>query len=283
MARQSPSGASSRVSWIRPGSVRFPDSFGVVLILIALDYLAVAVLSVYPWGAAIAVILLDATLLFALRTSHARRIWQLLAALLLIATFVYVIIAALVPGIRSTDPTVPLIAGVLLLVTPVAISRRIAGHRVVTVETILGAISVYLLIGFSFASIYALIGLVTPGGFFQNYPNARVTDYLFFSYTTLTTVGYGNLVPAGNLGQTFAMLEALLGQIYLVIVVARLVSLWGSERPPRVSGASGAGPVQPQAVGAAKEAEETGDGGAPDDQRTYAVALKKEHGDDNTS
>ena len=256
MARQSASGASSHVSWIRPARIRFPDSFGVVLLLIALDYLAVAVLSVYLWGAAIAVLLLDATLLFALRTSHSRRIWQLLAALLLIVSLLYVVIAALIPGTRPTDPTVPLIVGILLVVTPVSISRRIARSRVVTVETILGAISVYLLIGFSFASIYALIGVFTPGGFFQNYPAARVTDYLFFSYTTLTTVGYGNLVPAGNLGQTFAMIEALLGQIYLVIVVARLVSLWGSERPARVNSAQ---PDKTQAVRAA------GEDGAPAD------------------
>lgn len=267
MVRQSASGASSRVSWIQPGRVRFPDSFGVVLLLIALDYLAVAVLSVYVWGAAVAILLLEATLLFALRTSHSRRIWQLLAALLLIVSLLYVVVAALVPGTRPTDPTVVLIVGVLLVVTPISISRRIASSRVVTVETILGAIAVYLLIGFSFASIYALIGLFAPGGFFQNYPTARVTDYLFFSYTTLTTVGYGNLVPVGNLGQTFAMIEALLGQIYLVIVVARLVSLWGSERPLRVSSAH---PDPTQAVGASGDDEKPGIN--PDTQPAMSVS-----------
>ena len=53
----------------------------------------------------------------------------------------------------------------------------------------------------------------------------------YYSFVTLTTVGYGNLVPASNLGQTLAMLEAMLGQVYLVIVVSRLVSLWGRAVP----------------------------------------------------
>ena len=52
------------------------------------------------------------------------------------------------------------------------------------------------------------------------------SDFLFFSYTTLTTTGYGNLVPAGTVGQSVAVLEMLLGQIFLVTLVAGLVSLW---------------------------------------------------------
>lgn len=79
------------------------------------------------------------------------------------------------------------------------------------------------------------IGLVGGAPFFAGQAHATANDYLFFSYTTLTTVGYGNLVPAGSVGQTFAMLEALFGQIYLVIVVARLVSLWGQQRPGAVT------------------------------------------------
>ena len=101
----------------------------------------------------------------------------------------------------------------------------------ISTETVLGAICVYLLIGFSFSFIYSGVAYVSSTPFFAGLSEASSNDYLFFSYSTLTTVGYGNLVPAGSVGQTFAMLEALFGQIYLVIVVARLVSLWGQERP----------------------------------------------------
>ncbi len=106
-------------------------------------------------------------------------------------------------------------------------------HERVTTETVLGAVCVYLLLGFSFALLFMAIGYVSSLPFFTGQLHATASQYLFFSYSTLTTVGYGNLVPAGSVGQTFAMLEALVGQIYLVIVVARLVSLWGPSRPTR--------------------------------------------------
>jgi hypothetical protein len=121
-----------------------------------------------------------------------------------------------------------------LIGTPFVILRRISTDKAVTTETVLGGVSVYLLLGFSFAFIYSGIALVIhPTPFFTGVPNTTLNSTLFFSYSTLTTVGYGNLVPAGSLGQSFAMLEALFGQIYLVLIVARLVSLWGQERPPR--------------------------------------------------
>ena len=101
-------------------------------------------------------------------------------------------------------------------------------------QTILGAVCVYLLWGFSYSFLYATIAIFSPTPFFLHAQPATSSTFLFFSYTTLTTVGYGNLIPASDLGQMRAMLEALLGQVSLVIIVARLVSLWGQERhtPP---------------------------------------------------
>jgi hypothetical protein len=119
---------------------------------------------------------------------------------------------------------------VLLFITPFAILRRISRHQEVTAQTLLGAVCVYLLWGFSFSFLYATIAFFSPAPFFLHAQPATSSTFLFFSYTTLTTVGYGNLIPASKLGQMFAMLEALLGQVYLVIIVARLVALWGQER-----------------------------------------------------
>lgn len=207
------------------------DSYGLVLLLLVLDYIAVSAVTGNAWGRVGIVVLLGATLLFALRTSRAHRIWQLLAALYLLASTLLTLVSVLVPGAHDISPQASLVGGLLLIVTPFAIVRRISTHRVVTTETVLGAVCVYLLIGFSFTFIYSAIGLLSATPFFVGQANATPNAYLFFSYTTLTTVGYGNLIPAGNVGQTFAMLEALSGQIFLVIVVARLVSLWGQERP----------------------------------------------------
>ena len=207
------------------------DSFGLVLLLLILDYIALSAVNDNAWGRVVIVALLGATLLFALRTSRARRIWQLLAIIYLVASTLLTLISVAAPGSNDFSQQTALVGGLLLIVTPFAISRRIVSHRVVTTETVIGAVCVYLLLGFSFTFIYSAIGLLGAAPFFEGVAHATANQYLFFSYTTLTTVGYGNLIPAGNLGQTFAMLEALFGQIYLVIVVARLVSLWGQERP----------------------------------------------------
>ena len=65
-----------------------------------------------------------------------------------------------------------------------------------------------------------------PGAFYGAHGDGTLADALFFSFVTLTTTGYGNLVPAGNPGQSFAVLEALIGQLFLVTMVAKLVNAW---------------------------------------------------------
>lgn len=206
------------------------DSYGTVLVLTILDYLAVSTLTNSTWGKVIIVVLLGVTLLFALRTSGVRRIWIMLAFIYLLVSSLLALVSVALPGAKELSQQTSIAGGLLLIVTPLTIARRISTHRVVTTETVLGALCVYLLLGFSFAFVYSAIGALGSGPFFTGQSHATPNDYLFFSYTTLTTVGYGNLVPAGTVGQTFAMLEALTGQIYLIIVVARLVSLWGQVR-----------------------------------------------------
>lgn len=232
--------------------IRATDSYGLVLLLIVVDYVAVSALTVSGWAQVAIVVLLGATLVFALHTSRARRIWKLLAVGYLLASTLVALAGAITPGAVGVSQRISILGGLLLLVTPVAILRQISQHQVVTSETVLGAICVYLLIGFSFAFVYTAIDFVSAVPFFVGQTQATTTanNYLFFSYTTLTTVGYGNLVPVGSFGQTCAMLEALLGQIYLVIVVARLVSLWGQERPRPT--------VRPPASAAAQDSQHGG-------------------------
>lgn len=232
MPEQDPSAESPETAPESRKRWRPTDSYGLVLFLIVLDYFALSTIVGTAWGRVATIVLLGLTLLFTLRTSRSHRIWQLLATIYLIASALYVLIAAFVPSGKDIGPVIIDIGGLLLLVTPFVILRRIITHKFVTIETLLGAICVYLLFGFSCAFIFSALGLFSPTPFFSGYQNATLNDYLFFSYTTLTTVGYGNLVPAGNLGRAFAVMEALFGQIYLVIVVARLVSLWGQELPP---------------------------------------------------
>jgi hypothetical protein len=210
---------------------RLTDTYGLVLVLIVTDYVAASALTTGGWGRFVTVVLLGATILLTLRVSRSRRIWQLLAVIYLLVSAVSSLLSEVTPSTDTITQHITIFGGILLLVTPLAILRHIASHPVVTTETVLGAVCVYLLIGFSFAFIYSGIALLSPSPFFQGQAPATINNTLFFSYTTLTTVGYGDLVPAKSIGQTFAMLEALFGQIYLILIVARLVSLWGQERP----------------------------------------------------
>lgn len=214
--------------------VRPADNFGIVLTLLLLNYFAIAIERTTPWTRAIVVLLQGLTLFLALCAARASRMLLVASGLYLLVSTCAALVSLLVSGAATYSQAPPLIGGVLLFITPFAILRRMSTHHEVTAQTLLGAVCIYLLWGFSFSFLYETIAFFSPTPFFLNGQPATSSTYLFFSYTTLTTVGYGNLVPANELGQMFAMLEALLGQVYLVIIVARLVSLWGQKRhaPP---------------------------------------------------
>jgi hypothetical protein len=125
---------------------------------------------------------------------------------------------------------------VLLALGPPAVAVGVyrdlqsSGH--VQLQAISGVLSLYLLLGMAFAFVYGAIDRLGSGEFFASGADASVSRCLYFSFTTLTTVGYGDLVAGSDLGRTLAIFEALLGQIYLVTVVSLLVSNLG--RPARV-------------------------------------------------
>jgi hypothetical protein len=121
---------------------------------------------------------------------------------------------------------------VLVLMAPLVILARILRHEVVGVETILGAICIYVLLGIAFAGIYAGINDFEAAGFFaQPGPKTNV-DFLYFSFSTITTVGFGDFTAGTDVGRVVVTFEALIGQIFLVTLVARLVSMYGIVRRP---------------------------------------------------
>ena len=114
----------------------------------------------------------------------------------------------------------------LLALAMGAVLLRVVTTAEVGSRTILGALSVYAVLGILFSFAYGTIDRVENGPFFEGVANPHGGDFIFFSYTTLTTTGYGNLVPAGQAGRMVAGIEMMLGQIFLVTLVAGLVSLW---------------------------------------------------------
>jgi hypothetical protein len=130
------------------------------------------------------------------------------------------------------------VAALLALGPPavaVGVYRDLQVSRQVKLQAINGVLSLYLLLGMAFAFLYGAIDNLGADAFFVSGADATVSRCLYFSFTTLTTVGYGDLVAASDLGRTLAIFEALLGQIYLVTVVSLLVSNLGRparRRPP---------------------------------------------------
>lgn len=107
------------------------------------------------------------------------------------------------------------------------IARRLWTHERVTLQTVLGALCLYLLAALFFAFLYSAMDALSRDAFFAGEANSRAIDYVYFSFSTITTTGYGDLTPAPDLGRMFAVTEALVGQLYLVTVVAVLVGRLG--------------------------------------------------------
>ena len=123
------------------------------------------------------------------------------------------------------------IASLLVGATAVVVARRLVEHPTVNAATIAGAVCVYLLLGELFAMVFGLLSTLESGRFFASTSNPTTVDYVYFSYSTLSTVGYGDLVAKTGLGRMLAVCEALMGQVYLVTVIAVIVGNLG--RPGR--------------------------------------------------
>jgi hypothetical protein len=181
------------------------------------------------WAAAIHVSFIVAIALLAIRHSRLRRRGTAVATIALLVTA----IAAGV-GATSANTTAQGIAsiwnGLILLLTVTVIIDRVLRLDKVTAQSIYAALSAYLLIGLMFASFFAAIGSLASGPFFANGQPDNATTLQYFSFTTLTTLGYGDFTAAGNLGRALAVLDAMAGQVFLATLVARLVSAYGTTR-----------------------------------------------------
>jgi hypothetical protein len=119
---------------------------------------------------------------------------------------------------------------ILLSFFSVTILSYVFGSGRVTADKIFAAICVYLLVGYAWTFIYAILDEIQPGSFANLIVNerdfpGRVMQLRYFSFMTLTTVGYGDVVPRSSIARTMAALEAVIGQFYLAVLVARLVGL----------------------------------------------------------
>lgn len=153
---------------------------------------------------------------------------------------VFLVVSHVFPGElgHSTSVLGRIASGVFLGFTAALIVRAVLTHRHVTPDTLVGAMCGYLLIGVLWTEVYCAVELVHPGSF--SVPNGTSTQFAdparrremleYFSFVTLSTVGYGDIAPVARGVRALAVLEAIFGQFYLAVLVAGLVSILGNAR-----------------------------------------------------
>ena len=227
------------------GSFRLPslrsvlefDSYGGVVLLILVTYV-LSINLTRSWGLSIVIVGQVATVFIILRISRAPRSIRVVAAVSVVIALVTAVLAIFLHH-DAADELVPAVGSLLYLIAPISVVRHLVRRTAVDQETILGAVAAYLLIGMFFAFVYRTAGANQATAFFGAQGDGTFSEDLFFSFTTLTTTGYGNLVPASNPGQSFALAEMLIGQLFLVTAVAKVINTY---RPAKRRGLAVEGP-----------------------------------------
>jgi hypothetical protein len=218
------------VSAAKPGASErdVRERYGLLLVVLVASF---GIQGIAPEGTVwrgVVTVLLGAASLIAFRAADmpARR-FRIAAAL--VVAVVGAAIVALVAGDNRLAASFTGVANALLvgLAPPsivIGVVRSMRAHGAVTVAALYGALCLYLLLGMFFAFVYGAIDQIQGEPFFAGGIDATPARAIYFSLTTLTTVGYGDLTAGSNVGHTLSVTEALVGQIYLVTVVSVVVA-----------------------------------------------------------
>ncbi len=233
----------SRDKWQVFGDTgRHLDRFGLVLglsafsasvlALIDLDSVTDSLRSELGW--LIVMFSVGTTLVVAFRASGVRRRWRTLANVSIGLVLVAAVAVTLLDQVGESgfvdDLARPSALWVLIAVaSPIVVLRRVLQHKEVTKQTLFGAVSVYVLIAIAFSYTFLYLDQTTTAAFFG--VAQSTSSYMYFSLVTITTLGYGDLAPVTDVGRYLATLEAIVGQVLLVTVVARIVSVMSRPEP----------------------------------------------------
>ena len=206
------------------------DHFGLVLALLVMSFMVAAL------GGGSTLRLLEASfvvvaLWLALHASATGPRVRLAAAAMLLATLIAVVVITQFVADNTARGIGELWFVIVYLLTLVAVLRRVLIHQEVTLETMCGALAAYLLLGMMFSAVYGAMADLGNQQLFVQVGEPSIPLRQYFSFATLTTLGYGDVTAATDIGRAVAILEAICGQIFLVTLIARLVANFSGRRP----------------------------------------------------
>jgi len=214
---------------LRPPPESAPRYGALLLVLILTYLLSASGLSMV--AAELQTVLFFGVMLLALRNGQASpRVTTVIGVVALIGSAAAVVAAS--THTRGGDGAADLWKGLILLLTAVLIVRRVLARPTITLQSIYGALSAYLIIGLMYAAFYAAIDHLGGASFFAHHQQANTQTFQYFSFTTLTTLGYGDFTAVTSGGRAVAVLEALTGQVFLATLVARLVAAFRAPAEP---------------------------------------------------
>jgi hypothetical protein len=201
--------------------------YGELLALLFLTFFFVGSAPIgESWVPFVTVVIESITLMVALFASGAKG-WTVTISIIVTVLGLASSLAAWITNDPHATKTAALITVLLVLVAPIVVVRGIVRRRTIDLRTVLGALCLYMMAGLFFTAVYVAIQDWSHVSFFAQTHAGGPPDFLYFSFVTLTTVGFGDLTAASQFGRTTAAFEAIFGQFYLVTVVALLVSNMG--------------------------------------------------------
>jgi hypothetical protein len=208
---------------------RVRDAYGIALLLVltaTLMLVAAGSPLISPLAVAAALLQLGA-LFVTLRVSGFHRRVSRWGSYVTVGLFAVAIAGVAVVGQEAR--TLALVFWLLLtLVTIASIGRRLVTYKQVNIQMVMGLLVIYLLIGMTYALGYQLVDVYQPPALVPE--GQGISGAIYYSFVTLATLGYGDVLPGNNLVRSMAIAEALIGQLYLVGVVSLAVSRLGSVR-----------------------------------------------------
>lgn len=208
--------------------------YGVVFMLTLTLLVFVIVAPGEDWSRAVACALQWLALLTVVATSRARTGVRQSVAVVLLALTSFTVVGEAAGAL--SDAVLFAISGLLSAAIPLALigglMRLVRAHGV-TPQAVAGALTLYLLLGLVFAWVIGFVAKADDAQYFAQQAHASTSQIVYFSFAVLTTTGFGDLTAATHLGRALAVVEMLLGQLYLVTVIGVLVGNFaGRSRTP---------------------------------------------------